>query len=50
MWALTAPAIFDQDADEAVVVLRDPKPPPSAYEAVLTAVQRCLAAVIQDFR
>jgi ferredoxin len=47
MCALTAPAVFDQDADQAVVVLRDPAPPPSEHEAVLLAVQRCPAAVIQ---
>jgi ferredoxin len=47
MCALTAPAVFDQDADEAVVVLVDPAPPPEQHEAVLAAVQRCPAAVIQ---
>jgi ferredoxin len=47
MCALTAPAVFDQDADEAVVVLLDPAPPPEQHEAVLAAVQRCPAAVIQ---
>jgi ferredoxin len=47
MCAMTAPAVFDQDADEAVVVLRDPEPPPDQRAAVLAAVQRCPAAVIQ---
>jgi ferredoxin len=49
MCALTAPNVFDQNADEAVVVLRDPEPPPVEHEAVLAAVQRCPAAVIQAF-
>jgi ferredoxin len=47
MCAMTAPAVFDQDADEAVVVLRDPEPPADQRAAVLAAVQRCPAAVIQ---
>ena len=45
--AMTAPEVFDQDAAEAVVVLLDPEPPPAQHEAVLLAVQRCPAAVIQ---
>jgi ferredoxin len=44
--ALTAPAVFDQDAEQAVVVLLDPAPPESQREAVELAVQRCPAAVI----
>ena len=47
MCAMTAPAVFDQDPAEAVVVLLDPEPPPAEHEAVLLAVQRCPAAVIQ---
>lgn len=43
---LTAPAVFDQDPAEAVVVLLDPAPPESEREAVELAVQRCPAAVI----
>jgi ferredoxin len=46
MCALTAPAVFDQDPDEAVVVLFDPEPPPEQHEAVRLAVQRCPAGVI----
>ncbi|WP_412735668.1 ferredoxin [Krasilnikovia sp. MM14-A1259] len=46
MCALTAPAVFDQDPDEAVVVLLDPAPPPAQHAAVRLAVQRCPAAVI----
>jgi ferredoxin len=49
MCALTAPAVFDQNPEEAVVVLLDPEPPPAEHEAVLAAVQRCPAAVIQAF-
>jgi ferredoxin len=45
--ALTAPAVFDQDLAEAVVVLLDPEPPPQEHEAVLSAVRHCPAAVIQ---
>jgi ferredoxin len=47
MCAMTAPAVFDQDPAEAVVVLLDPEPPPEQHEAVRAAVQRCPAAVIQ---
>jgi ferredoxin len=47
MCAMTAPAVFDQDPAEAVVVLLDPEPPPAQHQAVLEAVQRCPAAVIQ---
>jgi ferredoxin len=47
MCAMTAPAVFDQDPAEAVVVLLDPEPPPEQHDAVLLAVQRCPAAVIQ---
>jgi len=50
MCALTAPAVFGQDLEQAVVVLRDPEPPPSEHEAVLAAVQYCPAAVIQALR
>jgi ferredoxin len=49
MCALTTPAVFDLDEDQAIVVLRDPEPPPAEYEAVLAAAQRCPAAVIQAF-
>jgi ferredoxin len=45
--ALTAPAVFDQDESEAVVVLIDSSPPEGEREAVLLAVQRCPAAVIR---
>ena len=44
--ALTAPAVFDQDPELAVVVLLDDSPPPAEREAVLLAVRRCPAAVI----
>jgi ferredoxin len=44
--ALIAPAVFDQDADEAIVVLLDPSPPDGSRPAVQEAVDRCPAAVI----
>jgi ferredoxin len=44
--ALTAPTVFGQDPEEAVVELLDPEPPAEQHEAVLLAVQRCPAAVI----
>jgi ferredoxin len=47
--ALTAPAVFDHDADQGLVVLLDPEPPPGEHEAVLAAVRHCPAAVIQAF-
>ncbi|GGL04158.1 ferredoxin [Mangrovihabitans endophyticus] len=47
MCAMTAPAVFDQDPEEAVVVLRDENPPPVLHDAVREAVQRCPAAVIR---
>ncbi|GAA0576817.1 hypothetical protein GCM10010172_71980 [Paractinoplanes ferrugineus] len=45
--ALTAPAVFDQDADEALVVVLDGAPPEREREAVELAVQSCPAAVIR---
>lgn len=44
--AMTAPAVFDQDEEQALVVLRDEDPPESEREAVALAVERCPAAVI----
>jgi ferredoxin len=44
--AMTAPAVFDQDQDEALVVILDPEPPPEQWEAVRSAVRHCPAAVI----
>lgn len=46
MCALTAPAVFDQDPDEAVVVLLDESPPERERPAVEEAVDRCPAGVI----
>ncbi|MGX6607220.1 ferredoxin [Micromonosporaceae bacterium Da 78-11] len=45
--AMTAPAVFDQDPAQAVVVLLDPAPPETERAAVELAVQRCPAAVIR---
>lgn len=45
--AMTAPAVFDQDDEEALVVLLDETPPAAELPAVRDAVERCPAAVIQ---
>ncbi|GAB2621867.1 ferredoxin [Paractinoplanes abujensis] len=45
--ALTAPAVFDQDPDDAVVVLLDESPPETERAAVEQAIGRCPAAVIR---
>jgi ferredoxin len=47
MCVLTAPAVFDQDPDEAVVVLLEESPPETERAAVQQAVDRCPAAVIR---
>jgi ferredoxin len=44
--ALIAPSVFDQDPDEAVVVVLDDSPPEDSRPAVQEAVDRCPAAVI----
>jgi ferredoxin len=44
--ALFAPAVFDQEPDDAVVRLLDPSPPETERPAVREAVDRCPAAVI----
>jgi ferredoxin len=44
---LTAPAVFDQDQDQAVVVLLDETPPASELPAIREAVGRCPSAVIR---
>ncbi|MDP9794011.1 ferredoxin [Catenuloplanes nepalensis] len=46
MCALTAPAVFDQDQDEAVVVLLDETPPDDARVLVEQAVDRCPSGAI----
>ena len=47
MCAFTAPAVFDQDPEEAVVVLLVESPPETERAAVQEAVDRCPAAVIR---
>ena len=47
--ALTAPAVFGQDEEQAVVVVLDGSPPESQREAVELAVKSCPAAVIRLF-
>jgi ferredoxin len=44
--ALIAPAVFDQEPEEALVVLLNDAPPESQRLAVQEAVDRCPAAVI----
>lgn len=44
--ALFAPSVFDQEPDDAVVLLLDPSPPEAERAAVQEAVDRCPAAVI----
>jgi ferredoxin len=43
---MTAPAVFGQDEEQALVVLLDEAPPESEREAVALAVESCPAAVI----
>ncbi|MDR7275486.1 ferredoxin [Catenuloplanes atrovinosus] len=45
--ALTAPEVFDQEPEEAIVLLLDETPPETARHAVEQAVDRCPAGVIQ---
>jgi ferredoxin len=47
MCAFTAPAVFDQDPEEAVVVLLQESPPETERAAVQEAVDRCPAGVIR---
>lgn len=46
MCVLTAPTVFDQDPDDAVVTLLDPHPAADRQEAVREAARRCPAEVI----
>jgi ferredoxin len=45
--ALTAPAVFDQEPEEALVVLLDEAPPEGEREAVELAVRHCPSAAIR---
>jgi ferredoxin len=45
--ALTAPAVFGQDDEQAVVVVLDHSPPESEREALELAVKSCPSAVIR---
>jgi ferredoxin len=45
--SLTAPAVFGQDEERAVVVILDGSPPEAQREAVELAVKSCPAAVIR---
>lgn len=46
MCALTAPAVFDQDDEEGLVVLRRPAPAPEHQAAARLAVGLCPAGAI----
>jgi ferredoxin len=48
-WALRARAaeVFDQDEDDAVVIVLDDEPGPEHHDAVRQAAQLCPAAVIR---
>ncbi|MGC9438125.1 ferredoxin [Streptomyces sp. WG5] len=43
---LSAEAVFDQDGDDGLVVLRTPEPPPAVLDGVRDAVDRCPARAI----
>lgn len=45
--AMAAPAVFDQNDDDGIVVVLQGDPPPSEAEAVRDAASRCPAAVIR---
>ncbi|XVV17627.1 ferredoxin [Actinoplanes sp. CA-131856] len=45
--AMTAPTVFDQDPEEAVVILLTDSPPESDRDLIQQAVDRCPAAVIR---
>ena len=47
MCALTAPAVFDQDQDEAMVLILDETPAEDARRVVEEAVNRCPSGAIQ---
>ncbi|MFI8962294.1 ferredoxin [Streptomyces sp. NPDC053493] len=46
MCALTAPAVFDQDEDEGLVVLLDPRPPREHRTAAALAAGLCPASAV----
>ncbi|MFI8825084.1 ferredoxin [Streptomyces sp. NPDC053431] len=46
MCALTAPAVFDQDEDEGLVVLLDARPPRDQHAAVRLAAGACPATAV----
>jgi len=46
MCALTAPRVFDQDADDGRVQLLDPTPPPEEQPAVREAAELCPSGAI----
>lgn len=44
--ALSAPKVFDQDADEGKVILLDPAPPPQTAVTIRRAVHGCPSGAI----
>lgn len=46
MCALTAPAVFDQDATTGTVVLLSPAPPEDTWDSVWEAADSCPAGAI----
>jgi ferredoxin len=46
MCALTAPEVFDQDADDGTVMLLDPAPPPGTAVTIRRAAQLCPSGAI----
>jgi ferredoxin len=44
--ALSAPEVFDQDADDGKVILLDPTPPPPAAVTIRRAVHGCPSGAI----
>ncbi|WP_078489911.1 ferredoxin [Streptomyces bikiniensis] len=46
MCVLTAPGVFDQDEDEGLVLLLDPRPPQDRHAAVRIAAGVCPAEAV----
>jgi ferredoxin len=44
---MTAPAVFDQSADDGTVLLLSPHPPDSEHPAVRVAAQSCPVSAIE---
>jgi ferredoxin len=44
--SIEAPAVFDHDDDDGVVILLDPAPPEPLWDAVRSAARRCPSQAI----